>query len=461
MLQTHITEYSLHRRMKASISLPDSPLLPPSPHRVAEHSVLTTGVTDLTENIITERTPLLDPKVNGSPGKEPESPSVRSANKTRLVIAVSYASFSGILSGMCLLFAKSGTELLLLTLAGDNQFWRWQSWILVLALVAFALLQLGYLHKALVLANPTLVCPCMSPYPLKHMCGLLILSIAAFCFYNLSSIVNGLVYFDQFSLIPPLHLGLVVLGIVVLLGGVWVVSIQSSDDAVDAEDSDEELAMEDTGFTESPTSTHTQDLEWGTRSEPPMSPTERTSSIGLALDLGGEHVLPPQSTISLSQSSEFPLSPRSPTLTARRRPGFHHGERSSSIRRHQRVPSSTIQLSPPPLHSRNAVSTLAGGGFQIGLSASSPGFSIVPLERRRRVSALGSGHVNSAAVDEVPGQAGSRRRTVSEGDMGMGRSDGNSAEGPDASPGGDVAASLVGRGGRSLSQWMGRILGRG
>jgi hypothetical protein len=60
---------------------------------------------------------------------------------------------------MCLLFAKSGVELLLLTLTGQNQFWRWEAWTLVLGLVVFALLQLWYLHKALVLADPTLVCP--------------------------------------------------------------------------------------------------------------------------------------------------------------------------------------------------------------------------------------------------------------------------------------------------------------
>jgi hypothetical protein len=66
---------------------------------------------------------------------------------------------------MCLLFAKSGVELLVLTLRGQNQFWRWQAWMLVLGLVVFALLQLWYLHRALVLADPTLVCPCVCPIP--------------------------------------------------------------------------------------------------------------------------------------------------------------------------------------------------------------------------------------------------------------------------------------------------------
>lgn len=66
---------------------------------------------------------------------------------------------------MCLLFAKSGIELLLLTINGDNQFWRWEAWLLVLGLVVCALLQLWYLHKALILADPTLVCPCESLTP--------------------------------------------------------------------------------------------------------------------------------------------------------------------------------------------------------------------------------------------------------------------------------------------------------
>ncbi len=146
----------MHRRIKMSNSLPASPPQSPSLH-ANDPSILITGVTDLAETITTERTPLLDRKANNEP-----TPNniLRATTRTRLIVAISYASFSGILSGMCLLFAKSGTELLLLTLAGDNQFWRWQAWMLLLALVVFALLQLGYLHKALILANPTLVCPC-------------------------------------------------------------------------------------------------------------------------------------------------------------------------------------------------------------------------------------------------------------------------------------------------------------
>lgn len=60
---------------------------------------------------------------------------------------------------MCLIFAKSGVELLILTIGGDNQFWRWQTWALLLVLGICALLQLWYMHKGLILADPILVCP--------------------------------------------------------------------------------------------------------------------------------------------------------------------------------------------------------------------------------------------------------------------------------------------------------------
>jgi hypothetical protein len=102
----------------------------------------------------TERTPLLlDNKLDGSPETEAR------IRRIHTLVAVSYASISGILSGMCLIFAKSGVELLVLTVSGQNQFWRWESWVLVGGLVVFAVLQLWYLHKGLVLADPTLVCP--------------------------------------------------------------------------------------------------------------------------------------------------------------------------------------------------------------------------------------------------------------------------------------------------------------
>ncbi|KAK0456594.1 hypothetical protein EV421DRAFT_1753516 [Armillaria borealis] len=383
---THIAEYSLSRRIAHSDTESNTPSDLPF-NLPADPSVLTTGITDtITETITTERTPLLDRKSPQSPSLNlsKRGPDLRSINRTRLILAISYASFSGIISGMCLLFAKSGVELLLLTIRGDNQFWRWQAWVLVLGLVAFALLQLWYLHKALVLASPTLVCP------------------SAFCFYNLSSILNGLVYFNQFSLIPLLHLCLVVLGIVVLLGGVWIVSIQAGDGEHQK--------------------TRRGGIAMGSRSEPIMP---LPAATGLGLDLGLDRPLPPQPTISLSEASEriqqSHITSSNTGQSRRRRPTMddytlscHHHRAPSYTALHSHSHTHNLQLSPP-LNSRNTVSTLAGAGFQIGLSALSPGFSIVPRERRRRTSRMGASI--SGEEGDIERMERARRRTVSEGNV--------------------------------------------
>jgi len=134
-------EWSVKRRITLdthSLSLPSSPMSP---------SPINSPI-PLTPTPATERTPLL----LGRDATASPSPSVSSTVITATpskyastfnLIAVCYASVSGILSGMCLLFAKSGVELLLLTLAGHNQFWRWESWALVGGLVVFALLQVS------------------------------------------------------------------------------------------------------------------------------------------------------------------------------------------------------------------------------------------------------------------------------------------------------------------------------
>ena len=148
VIQTHLSEYSYYVRLRNQPpSLPPSPLLIP-----------TNSTTDLT----TERTPLLDRKRYASSNISVSTCATHKhaiPSRTPFFLSISYASISGILSGMCLVFAKSGVELLLISINGNNQFWQWQAWMLILGLVAFALLQLWYLHKALKLADPTIVCP--------------------------------------------------------------------------------------------------------------------------------------------------------------------------------------------------------------------------------------------------------------------------------------------------------------
>ncbi|KAF9270223.1 hypothetical protein L218DRAFT_848631 [Marasmius fiardii PR-910] len=434
---THLTEYRLYRSFSHVLQ-------PPTPPTHETHllnpSNLTTGVTQTVEDAIaSERTPLL-PKSTEASSRAPSFVSTKNSkdvvyppkfHHTRLLLSISYASFSGILSGMCLLFAKSGVELLLLTIKGNNQFWRWESWVLVLGLIVFALLQLWYLHKALILADPTLVCP------------------SAFCFYNLSSIVNGLVYFDQFSLIAPLHLFLVGLGIVILLAGVWVVSIHAGGGAVDLSWNDSTELISDVEESSSPTDIEAGESsrlsptqsevavggsdsaeEWGTMSEPLLNTNPSLTPDILATPRTISHI----STLGTESSPKHKRSTlhrRRQTLDPLSLRHSRNASRNMSYFNSFNTHGNARQSLSPPLSS---VSALAGSGFQIGLSPVSPGFAIVPLERRSRVSNLGGGGGITGDEDDSllrPGigighprqrrfldETGERRRIVSEGDMG-------------------------------------------
>lgn len=287
------------------------------------------------------------------------------------------------------------------------------------------------------------------------------INLAAFCFYNLSSIVNGLVYFDQFSLIPPVHLYLVILGIFVLLGGVWVVSIQSGGGGIDvgtwtkSDDfsCDERMLLPDS-----------EDLEGDIREVAAVSMAEQSvckinhparpgiGPVGMERETLSESNIPisPQMTKSGLDNSARDSSLSPVPTTGSRRPRAHTQLYSTPQRPSQRslrrsacrglttdVPQSpmsmqsgesrTVSLShfqashSPPLGSVS-VSTI-GTGFQIGLSPLSPGFTILPLDRRRRTSGIGTTGRSSfadVANDIIIGLREAeteRRRTVSEGEF--------------------------------------------
>jgi hypothetical protein len=324
-------------------------------------------------------------------------------------------------------------------------------------------------------------------------------SLAAFCFYNLSSIVNGLVYFNQLSEIKPLHLSLVVLGIVVLLGGVWVVSIQAGGGGVDvgpwAEEQeligpngafcdepgeisdlhlldrarDVDVESGDDGLQEISATPSKKDVRIGP--VPLDRETRSESSVIENLSPAMERVRysvpepsrprPPEDgsstrrrNSSLTSSTNRPLSssistlPVSPTYQTRyalrHRATMHDGQRIASHPHHSVAPStpgpsSTFTL-PGHHHAHGPLSpplNPLGGGFQIGLSPVSPGFTIMPKMRKTRLGGLGraSGLVPSGS-EHVGGERGEmeRRRTVSEGDVnrvlrGYGLGGGNGEEG--------------------------------
>lgn len=134
-------------------------------------------------------------------------------SRFRFAQGLVYGCISGILSAHSLLVAKSAVELIIKTVVdGNNQFKRWESWALVMALVTLALTQLYYLHRGLKLVSTSVL------YPL------------VFCIYNIIAILDGLIYFNQTDLIGPLRACLISLGTVILLAGVLALSWRLNDD---------------------------------------------------------------------------------------------------------------------------------------------------------------------------------------------------------------------------------------
>ncbi|KZV82046.1 hypothetical protein EXIGLDRAFT_779031 [Exidia glandulosa HHB12029] len=320
----------------------------------------------------TERTPLLPTATfDGKAGSASPPPSIASdaaLHRKRMLVAISFASLSGILSGMCIIFAKAGVELLLLTIGGNNQFWRWESWVLVSGLVVVALLQLWYLHKSLVLAAPTLVCP------------------LAFCFYNLSSIINSLIYFDQLALLSTSHLLLVVLGIFVLLSGVGALSLR-------------EHGIELGTWTEGGEALDAAIVDVDAEDGVPEADVRRTVATSPGIhhrESRSVHFAFPtiHTTGPSEDASTSAAEPRQRRTSSETQPAEHpHG-----VGAHTRAPSAP-HLTLTRRQSGLSVSDMGqpawGTGLSIGLSPVSPGFALVP---RRRVSSVGAKGLGFAGV---------------------------------------------------------------
>lgn len=137
----------------------------------------------------------------------------RPTPRLRLVRGLFFGCISGILSAHSLLIAKSAVELLVRTIVDrHNQFNRWQSWMILLGLIAFALSQLYYMHRGLKLCSTSVL------YPL------------VFCVYNIIAIIDGLIYFHQSSRLSSLQAGLIALGTLILLAGVFSLSWRLNED---------------------------------------------------------------------------------------------------------------------------------------------------------------------------------------------------------------------------------------
>lgn len=137
---------------------------------------------------------------------------LRFQGRIRLLRGMCYGFVSGILSAHSLLLAKSAVELLVRTIIDRvNQFNRWQSWVILLGMIALALTQLFYLHRGLKLCSTSVLYPFV------------------FCIYNITAILDGLIYFRQASQLAGFHAGLIALGTIVLLSGVLCLSWRLED----------------------------------------------------------------------------------------------------------------------------------------------------------------------------------------------------------------------------------------
>jgi hypothetical protein len=172
--------------------------------------------------------------------------------------------------------------------------------------------------------------------------------------------VNGLVYFDQVSLLPTTHLLLVILGIFILLGGVWAVSLQAVNIDTWSTGDEAEVPL----------------IEDGATNEGSLPECIPTPAPPVSQSPEREHD---------RAHSETPASPPLSPLSLRRRvTGMHVGH--STI-------GGTNPISPP--------SAVHAPVFSIGLSPASPGFVLVPRERRKSTSAQPGGDPWVEAIRRV------------------------------------------------------------
>ncbi|ODQ65135.1 hypothetical protein NADFUDRAFT_35309, partial [Nadsonia fulvescens var. elongata DSM 6958] len=125
----------------------------------------------------------------------------------KVVRGLLYGSVSGILSAHSLLMAKSAVELLIKAFTSTYaDFLKWQTWAIVGSFLFFAVTQLYFLNCGLRICSTSVL------YPL------------VFCIYNITTIFNGLIYFEQVSKLSHAQFSLIVLGTFFVLLGVIALS---------------------------------------------------------------------------------------------------------------------------------------------------------------------------------------------------------------------------------------------
>ncbi|KAI8340428.1 hypothetical protein BD560DRAFT_412414 [Blakeslea trispora] len=139
-----------------------------------------------------------------------------SMGQLRQYVGISYGVLSGNISSQSILFAKSGLELVLLSVMSDkNQLQYALTYVLLGMMLLTAILQLYYLNKGLQLCDTVIMIPLSS------------------CTFNVSCLFNGLVYYDQWNRIAWWHLLLVMVGVAITITGVLLISWRPSAELIE------------------------------------------------------------------------------------------------------------------------------------------------------------------------------------------------------------------------------------
>lgn len=138
---------------------------------------------------------------------------VLSSEKFRFIKGCLYGVVSGTLSAHSLLLAKSAVELILNAVVRSNytSFQSVECWIIIASFFILAITQLIFLNKGLRFVSTSVL------YPL------------VFCIYNVTNIINGLVFYNSFQLLSKTEIMMIVLGTMMVLFGVSLLSWRLED----------------------------------------------------------------------------------------------------------------------------------------------------------------------------------------------------------------------------------------
>ncbi|KAJ4297773.1 hypothetical protein N0V90_005668 [Kalmusia sp. IMI 367209] len=300
----------------------------------------------------------------------------RPTPRLRLVRGIFFGCVSGILSAHSLLIAKSAVELLVRTIVDrHNQFNRWESWMILIGLVTFALTQLYYMHRGLKLCSTSVL------YPL------------VFCVYNIIAIIDGLIYFHQSARLTNLHAGLLALGTVILLGGVVCLSWRLEEDD---EEPSSPVAARHKGHVPMPQTALTPGIGLvnGILEEEPQSP------VDLEEQLPGLHGSAAEQRKRQSIDERTPLLARAPTGPAVT--VAHRGDkRPSSSTKQSHSPSASPSARRPARRRRMTISEETNeiwNELNDRDAAPSPIRRSIDLERRPRSGTLPARRKNNSGT---------------------------------------------------------------